>query len=341
MKSEQDNPANIQGNALLKSPLVTVVMCVYNAGEYLRPSLLSIIGQTYRNLDILIIDDGSTDGCFGSVQDLLADNRVRVFHQANATKPVAFNRALGEVRGEFYAIQDADDISYSKRIEKQVHAMLNRPQLAAVFCGNELILNGRSMAPVFAPRGEADCKREIDAFRMPAHDPTGMFRMSLVGDLRYDPSLQVAETFDYILRIGERSPMIVLGDCLYGYRILPNSLTRRDPMWREQFVVQALRRACNRRGQDYEQVFPDGADGNRRSRNSVLDNNIAAHFIKSVLDQRQAKDYLAALGTGWACVRLHPTDPHYYKALVYALVSPSAVRYLSRKYPAVFLGSKK
>src|SRR3954468_10176203 len=91
-----------------EGPLVTVVMCVYNAGEYLRPSLLSIINQTYRNLDILIIDDGSTDGCFGSVQDLLADERVRVIYQENATKPVAFNRALDQIRGEFYAIQDAD-----------------------------------------------------------------------------------------------------------------------------------------------------------------------------------------------------------------------------------------
>ena len=64
-----------------------------------------------------MIDDGSTDGCFGSIQDLITDSRVRVVHQANATKPVAFNRALDQVRGEFYAIQDADDISHPKRIE--------------------------------------------------------------------------------------------------------------------------------------------------------------------------------------------------------------------------------
>src|SRR3954468_1189497 len=129
-------------------PLVTVVMCVYNAGEFLRPSLFSIIDQTYRNLDILIIDDGSTDGCFNSVQDLLADGRIRVIHQANAGKPVAINRALDQIRGEYYAIQDADDISYPTRIERQVRALLTRPHLAAVFCGNELIIGGGFMAPV-------------------------------------------------------------------------------------------------------------------------------------------------------------------------------------------------
>lgn len=341
MKPSQEDPPNEESKAFQKLPLVTVIMCVFNAGEYLRPSLLSIIGQTYKNLDILIIDDGSTDGCFETVQDLLADNRVRVFHQANATKPVAFNRALDKVRGEFYAIQDADDISYSERIEKQVSAMLKRPQLAAVFCGNELIINGRSMAPVFAPKGEDECRREIDAFCMPAHDPTGMFRMSLVGHMRYDASLQVAETFDYILRIGELHPMIVLGECLYGYRILPNSLTRRDPAWRDQFVVEALRRACTRRGVKWDQKVLDGAHGKRRSQNSMLDNNIAAHFMKSVLDQRRASYHLAALATGWQCVCLHPIDPHYYKALVYAVASPSIVSYLRREFPAVLLGAKK
>lgn len=314
-----------------ESPLVTVIMCVYNAGEYLRPSLLSIIKQTYRRLDILIIDDGSTDGCFRTVEDLLADSRVRVFHQANATKPVALNRALDEVRGDFYAIHDADDISHPTRIEKQLTAMMRQPELAAVFCGNELVIGGRSLAPVFTQKDESDCKRDVDRFRMPAHDPTGMFRMSLVGDLRFDASLKVAETFDYILRIGEQYPMRVLGECLYGYRILPDSLTRRDPAWREQFVVAALMQACARRGLKYDLVFPDGAVGSGRSRNSVLDNNIAAYFIASVLDQRRANRRLAAIRTGLACARLHPLDPHYYKALVYALASPHITNYVRRR----------
>lgn len=327
-----------QAERVAEGPLVTVVMSVYNAGEYLRPSLLSIVGQTYKNLDILIIDDGSTDGCFNSVQDLLVDERIRVIHQVNSTKPVAINRALDQIRGEFYAIQDADDISHPTRIEKQVRALLNDPRLAAVFCGNELIINGKSMAPVFAPRSEGDCQSEIDAFRMPALDPTGMFRMSLVGDMRFEPSLKVAETYDYILRIGEMYPMIVLGECLYAYRILPNSLTRRAPTWRRQFEVEAYRRACERRGLRFE---PECEDGGYRSRNSLLDNNIAAHFMRSVLDCRRSNRRLSALRTGWQCACLHPTDPHYYKALAYALIPPGMTSRLRRDFLAVPLETTK
>jgi glycosyltransferase involved in cell wall biosynthesis len=322
-----------------QDPLVTVVMCVYNAGEYLRPSLLSIIGQTYKNLDILIVDDGSTDGCFSSVQDLLVDERVRVIYQANSTKPVAMNRALDQARGEFYAIQDADDISHPTRIERQVRTLLNKPRLAAVFCGNELIINGKFVAPAFAPKSEDDCESDIRVFRMPAHDPTGMFRMSLVGQMRFEPSLQVAETYDYILRIGELYPIIVLGECLYSYRILPNSLTRRAPAWRKGFEAEAVRRACDRRGLRFEQECGDGSHS--RSHNSVLDNNIAAHFMRSALDWRRSNRRFSAVRTGWQCACLHPTDPHYYKALVYALISPNVVRRLRSYFRAIPLETTK
>lgn len=340
MTSQAHSP---KSEGVAEGPLVTVVMCVYNAGEYLRPSLLSIIDQTYRNLDILVIDDGSTDGCFSSVQDLLVDKRIRVIHQANSTKPVAMNRALDQARGEFYAIQDADDISYPTRIERQVRALLDQPRLAAVFCGNELIINGSFMAPAFASKSEDDCQSEISTFRMPALDPTGMFRMSLVGHMRFEPSLQVAETYDYILRIGEVHPMIVLGECLYAYRVLPDSLTRRAPMWRKQFEVEAFRRACERRGLRFEQegANEDRGYGLRQSHNSLSDNNIAAHFMRSVLDWRRSNHRLSALKTGWQCACLHPADPHYYKALVYALISPSVVNRLRRYVLANPLGTTK
>jgi hypothetical protein len=190
------------------------------------------------------------------------------------------------------------------------------------------------MAPTFAPKSADDCKREVAAFRMPAHDPTGMFRMSLVGDFRYQAALQFVEAFDYILRVGERHPMMVLGDCLYSYRILSSSVTRRDPMRRERFVVEALRQACDRRGLEYDMVFREGADGPNRSQNSVLDNNIAAHFMKSVIDQCRTGNRLAALMTALECARLHPVDPHYYKALVYGLTPVSIVESLRRRYPA-------
>ena len=85
----QEQLSDIDSGAANGSPLVSVVTCVYNAGDYLRPAVLSTINQTYRNLEIVIIDDGSTDGCLDTITDLLDDRRIGVFRQANATRPVA------------------------------------------------------------------------------------------------------------------------------------------------------------------------------------------------------------------------------------------------------------
>jgi glycosyltransferase involved in cell wall biosynthesis len=308
------------------SPLVSIVTCVYNAGDYLRPSILSIVNQTYRNLDIIIVDDGSTDGCLDTITDLLADRRIRVFRQANATRPVALNRALDLVQGEFYAIQDADDISKPTRIEKQLEAMSSRPDLAAVFCGYCVLVSGKCTAPVLASKGETECKADIEAFRIPAHDATGLFRMATIRNMRYDASLPFAEAVDYILRIGESYPMMVLGDCLYEYRMHASSLTQSDPHRRDRMVTRMLERACERRDQAYSTTFPQARQRKYRSSNSLIDNDIASVFVVSVLSQRRAKRRWGAVKTGLHCARLHPLDPYYYKALVYAVVPARLLR---------------
>ncbi len=309
-------------------PLISVVIPVYNAAPYFRPSLESILGQTYSKLDIIVVDDGSTDGCVDTAHDLIADSRVRLFRQANETRPVALNRALDQVHGEFYAVHDADDISHPRRMEKQIVALLDNPDLAAVYCGSELIVGGRSMAPVFAAKSEDECRRAIESFQMPAHDPTGMYRMSLVGHMRYDESLPYCEGVDYILRVGEKHPMSVVGECLYQYRILDTSVTRRDPARRERLVVETLRRACARRGLEYADVFPNGR--RFRSTNSFKDNNIMGLFVKSVLEQKRLRLELNALATGLECAKLHPFDLDYYKPLVWALMPTSVIRLLRR-----------
>ena len=308
-----------------KKPLVTVMICVYNAGEYFRPSLQSILNQTYSNLDIIVVDDGSTDGCIETASDLLADTRVRLFRQANMTKPFALNRALEVARGEFYAQQDADDISYPTRIEKQLAALLSKPDVAAAFCGNELVLNGRVVAPTFLPKTEAECRRAVDLLALPAHDPTGMYRMSLVGGMRYEEGAQGAEGVDYIMRVGEKYPMIVVGECLYQYRILNTSITRSDPMNRKLKEEDMERRALKRRGLSSIVARPEERPIVAwRSVNTIKDNRLSTQFLQSVRDKKKSGDTVGALVTGFQCVMLHPFDIDYYRALANAVI-PSGI----------------
>jgi hypothetical protein len=133
---------------------------------------------------------------------------------------------------------------------------------------------------------------------------------------------------DYILRMGERHPMIVLEDCLYGCRMHPNSLTQSDPHRRDRMVTKMLERACERRGQSYSRTFPQGRHRKYRSYNSLIDNDIASVFVVSVLSQRQTNRRWGAVKTGLQCARLHPFDPYYYKALVYAVVPARLLHFI-------------
>jgi glycosyltransferase involved in cell wall biosynthesis len=298
----------------VESTLVSVVICVYNAGNFLRSAVLSVIAQTHAALEILVVDDGSTDGCINTLRDL-NEPRMRIVRQDNRGKPAAMNRALAEVRGEFYAIQDADDLSHPRRIEEQLACLANNPDLAAVFCGHELVLEGKHMAPTYPVKDREQCRRDIfDNLDMPAHDPTGMYRMSMVGNMRYDEELHIAEGYDYIARVGERYPMMVLGQCLYSYRISWDTLTRKDPARRRQMLQLAAQKLRERRNLPDDPITTSQALSNRDA-----DNDLVSHFMMSALDQRRIGKPMGALRDAISCLQLHPLDLHYYKPLAYAI----------------------
>lgn len=305
----------------MDNPLVSVLIPVFNAGEYLRPAVLSVIGQSYRNLEIILIDDGSTDGCIENIADV-EDARVKVLRQENQGKSVAMNLALEAMSGDFYAIQDADDLSAPMRIERQLGAMLAHPEVAAVFCGYDIILGGRQMAPRFAAKGVEECEKDIESMRMPSHDPTVMFRVSMVDGLRYEPELRIGQGFDYILRVGEMWPMLVLGECLYSYRIHESSVTRRDARRRRMKVQMVRDRAARRRGL----VPTDPDSGEREGRHADQEHGVVTHFMESVLSLRRAGSLRRALTAAWQCLALHPADAHYYKPLIYALAPMGLIR---------------
>ena len=99
-------------------PLISVIVPIYNVAEYLESCVNSILGQSYGNIEVLLIDDGSTDGC-GELCDAFArrDRRVRAVHQQNAGAGAARNRGLKEAKGEYFAFVDGDDLLKRKYLE--------------------------------------------------------------------------------------------------------------------------------------------------------------------------------------------------------------------------------
>ena len=295
--------------------LVSVIIPAYNAGPYLRAAVRSVLDQTHRNLELILVDDGSTDGSVDAVAGI-PDPRMTVVRQPNAGKSAAMNRGLEIARGEFYAVQDSDDLSMPARIERQLAHLVADPGLAGVFCGWNLILNGRTTAPQHRWKDSEACRRDLEALRIPTHDGTPMYRRTRMEGLHYDEDIRIGESMDYLFRAAERGARFaVVGECLYSYRIRPESLCHDDPDARDALVNRVLDAARARRG------LPPAPAGRRlRSANAARDNNIASYFMESVIDQRRSGDRRGAIATALRCSALHPLDLHYHKALAYSLV---------------------
>src|SRR2546423_6091829 len=99
-------------------------MPAYNAERYIGAAIESILGQTFRNWELIIVNDGSTDTTSERIRSY-KDPRIRCFDQANAGPAVAYNRAIAESRAQFFAICNADDLCHSDRLEYQLQSYLS------------------------------------------------------------------------------------------------------------------------------------------------------------------------------------------------------------------------
>lgn len=113
-------------------PLVSVVMPVYNGEKHVRKAVDSILGQTFKDFELIIVDDGSTDRT-PEILNEFTDARIRVIgNSTNMGVRRARNRALDAVRGKFIAVQDADDVSMPRRLEKQVQYLERHHGIALI-----------------------------------------------------------------------------------------------------------------------------------------------------------------------------------------------------------------
>lgn len=118
-----------------RSPLISVLTPFYNAATTLLPAVQSVLAQTYQNWELVLVDDGSTDGSLALAQ-ALADPRIRVVSDGvNRGHAHRRNQLLGLARGEFVAWLDADDLIHSRRLEKLLAAFEEDPSLDVVASG--------------------------------------------------------------------------------------------------------------------------------------------------------------------------------------------------------------
>ncbi len=206
----------------LSKPEITVAMPAYNAADHLLEAIDSVLGQSFEDFELLVVDDGSTDNTLALAQSC-ADKRVRVERlPANKGRATARNMAMGRARGRYLAWMDADDIAMPHRLEAQYACLETHPQIH--ICGAGVQYFGQSCALEFFPE-QPEAARAASLFGVPVPNCCVMVRLDAMHafGLRYDATLARAEDMafwaDALLKAGLQA--VNLQEPLLRYRYTP------------------------------------------------------------------------------------------------------------------------
>lgn len=228
----------------MSKPLVTVFIPVYNCELYIKQCLDSVINQTYDNLDILIIDDGSTDKSI-SIIESYRDNRIRLIkNNVNRGIPYTRNKGISESRGKYMAIMDADDICNKYRIEKQVEILekyedidvvssyhktftnlndLNENKVERIYIYLKKMIKGNQNKPL------TDEQIKIGLlFSCVFANPASMIRLTTLKehDIKYNKDCFVAQDYELWTQISKIGKFHLIDEELLYYRFGHENITK-------------------------------------------------------------------------------------------------------------------
>lgn len=207
-------------------PKVSVLLPVHNGAEYVESAVRSVMEQTLQDIEILLVDDASTDETAEILARLAAeDARIRIEHlKENHRLPRALNRGLDLCRGEYVARMDADDLCEPRRLEVQTAYLDSNPEVTLIGC-SVIRIDGEGTPFQTSVRAQdAFATRWMCRFVMPFRHPTFLFRRAEM-DLRYDPDCTVSEDYDLLARLTAKRKVGCLPDVLLRYREHGGSLT--------------------------------------------------------------------------------------------------------------------
>ncbi|HGT4322642.1 TPA: glycosyltransferase family 2 protein, partial [Neisseria meningitidis] len=238
-------------------PLVSVLICAYNVEKYFAQSLAAVVNQTWRNLEILIVDDGSTDGTLAIAKDFQKrDSRIKILAQAqNSGLIPSLNIGLDELAksgmGEYIARTDADDIAAPDWIEKIVGEMEKDRSIIAMGArlevlseekdGNRLARHHRH-GKIWKSRPEDIA--DFFPFGNPIHNNTMIMRRSVIdGGLRYNTERDWAEDYQFWYDVSKLGRLAYYPEALVKYRLHANQVSSKYSI-RQHEIAQGIQKTA-------------------------------------------------------------------------------------------------
>lgn len=207
------------------SPLVSVVMSVYNGSSYLKEAVESILNQTYSNFEFLIINDGSTDNSLNIIQSF-SDKRIKLIDNGvNKGLIYSLNKGFDEAQGKYIARMDADDISLPNRFEKQVNYLERHSHVGVL--GSDYICFTEDYSKYILAVHQSEEIKAFLLFGATVCHPTLMLRKSVVDQFhfRYSDMAKHVEDFDLWTRMSIHTHFANINEALFKYRDHPNQVS--------------------------------------------------------------------------------------------------------------------
>lgn len=207
---------------------LSVLIPVYNAAPYLAEALQSLLTQTRPADQIVIVNDGSTDGSLEILEEYAQrEQRIEIYSTVNGGVSRARNLGLDHCSGDYIALMDADDRSLPERFARQITAM-QKHQLDA--CGCALQTFGRKTRTIVYPGDDASLKCNYLFYGRTVPGPAAMVRRDAIKSIRFDENLRFAEDFGFFLSLLLQAPQTRLHNLeqpLYAYRTHINQASQR------------------------------------------------------------------------------------------------------------------
>ncbi|WP_448162914.1 glycosyltransferase [Bacillus mobilis] len=205
-------------------PLVSVIIPLYNAEKYIEQTIESILKQTYNKIELIIVDDESTDNSSYIVKRIQKNypNKIKYIYQKNQGVSVARNTGIENANGDYIAFLDSDDLWYPTKIEKQIESMyLNK--MDACYCGYNYFYEETSKRiQNFTEFQKGDIAISYLTRKVIAQTSTWIFKKSIVIDynIRFQPGCNWGEDLEFLFKLISVTNVCYVDEYLTDYRVL-------------------------------------------------------------------------------------------------------------------------
>ncbi|MHA2284076.1 MAG: glycosyltransferase family 2 protein [Promethearchaeota archaeon] len=210
---------------MTNDPKISVIMSVYNGENYLSEAVDSILNQTFKDFEFIIINDGSTDGT-GAILESYNDPRIVLVNQEHIGLTKSLNKGIALAKGQYIARQDADDISLNKRLENQLEFLKKNKNVALLGTAAEIIdERGKYLQTIKFPCEHSSIQKEITNYNSFIHGSVVFKRQCFFELEGYREFFLTSQDYDLWLRFIEKFEVANLSNPLYKHRITLDSVT--------------------------------------------------------------------------------------------------------------------